>query len=297
MAAAGSLSETARRLNTSLPAMSRRLAAMEERLGVRLVDRSTRRFALTEEGVMLHERAVGILTELDELEAAVGARNLAPHGHIRVGAPLEIGRRRIAPLIAEFSAQYPQITVELVLSDAGMDVVADDLDVGLHIDQPTDGAIVSRRLISSRRAVCASPEYVAKHGVPSRPEDLLAHECMRLVRGRRVIDRWLFWEDGEFREVQVRGSLMTNSAEVIHGWALAGRGVASKAVWDIESDLEAGRLVDLLEAFARDPINLYVVYPTRSHLPKRVRVFIDFMLAALGGDRRAAGHPNPSGLE
>ena len=281
MVAAGSLSETARRLNSSLPAMSRRLAAMEARLGVRLIDRGTRRFALTEEGGVLYDRGLRILAELDATEAEIAANVSAPQGHLRVGAPLEIGRRRIAPLIAEFSRRYPRVSIELVLNDSHVDVVGDDLDVGLLIDVPTDGSIISRQLLSSRRVVVASSEYIAAHGAPERPEDLLRHDCICLVRGRHVFDRWTFAEDGKPGEVQVRGTLLTNNAEVVHGWVLEGRGLALKALWDIEDELADGRLVEVLASFAYNPINLYAVYPTRTHLPPRVRVFLDFAIASI----------------
>ena len=280
--AAGSLSETARRLNSSLPAMSRRLAAMESRLGARLVDRSSRRFALTEEGILLHERAAGILAELDEVEAEVGARSAAPQGHLRIGAPLEIGRRRFAPLIAEFSRRYPRVTIELVLNDSRVDVVGDDLDIGLHVDELSDGNVIARKLLASRRVVCASPEYIAEHGVPATPHDLREHNCIRLVRGRHVLDRWMFVDGKKAFEVQVQGALSTNNAEVMHGWILGGRGIGIKALWDIEDDLLAGRLVEVFAPFNHDTINLYVIYPTRRHLPSRVRNFIDFVFAAVG---------------
>lgn len=281
--AAGSLSETARRLNSSLPAMSRRLAAMEARLGVRLIDRGTRHFALTEEGGLLYERGAAILTELDALEAEVSARIAIPQGHIRVGAPLEIGRRRFAPLVADFSARYPRVSVELILTDSTIDVLGSDLDVGLLVERPSDGSMVTRRLLASRRVVCASPDYLAAHGTPATPADLLSHDCIRLVRGRHVFDRWVFHENGKRCEVQVRGALLSDNAEVVHGWALAGRGIALKALWDIEDDLASGRLVELLQPFAQDEVGLHVVYPTRSHLPPRVRVFIDFLAERLGG--------------
>jgi DNA-binding transcriptional LysR family regulator len=279
--AAGSLSETARRLNSSLPAMSRRLAAMESRLGARLIDRSSRRFVLTDEGSLLHERAAGILADLDQVEAEVGARSAAPQGHLRIGAPLEIGRRRFAPLIAEFSKRYPRVAVELVLTDSLMDVIGDDLDIGLHVDESLDGNIIVRKLLASQRVVCASPEYIAEHGVPAKPDDLREHNCICLVRGRHVLDRWTFVNGKKALEVQVQGTLLTNNAEVMHDWILAGRGIGLKALWDIEDDLAAGRLVKVLAPFAHDTINLYVTYPTRKHLPSRVRSFIDFVFESM----------------
>lgn len=288
MVAAGSLSEAARRLNSSLPAMSRRLSAMENRLGARLIDRSTRRFTLTEEGAVLHERGVLILAELDQVEAEVGARTRAPRGHIRVGAPLEIGRRRIAPLIGAFARQYPDVTVELVLSDSRADVIGDDLDLALHVDQPVDGDIITRLLLPSRRVVCASPDYLARRGRPETPADLLGHDCVLLMRGHQVYDRWTFVENGKPLEVRVRGALSTSSAEVTHDWVLSGHGVGLKALWDIEDDLAEGRLVELLAPFTDNAINLYVIYGTRTHLPNRVRVFIDFVVEALMAQQGAA---------
>jgi DNA-binding transcriptional LysR family regulator len=281
IAAAGSLSEAARRTFSSLPAVSRRLAALEARLGVRLIDRGPRRFTLTDEGSLLHERAVAILRDLDEAEAAASAHAKEPRGHVRVGAHLEMGRRRIAPLIGEFTARYPGITAELVLTDSRLELLESEIDVGLQIDPPSDSNIVSRVVLSGRRVVCASPQYLATHAPLLRPIDLLQHDCIRLVRGRYVMDHWEFKEEDRVRQIQVQGSLLTNNAEVLHDWTVAGRAVGFKLVWDVQEDLRAGRLMRLLEPFECDEAKLYVTYATRTHLPPRIRLFIDFMVSAL----------------
>ena len=283
MVAAGSLSETARRTYSSLPAMSRRLAALEARLGVRLLKRGPRRFTLTEEGSLLYDRAQHILSELDEAEAEASARSKNPRGRLRVGAPIEIGRRHIAPLIGKFTERYPGIQVELLLNDAKLDVLGDELDVGLHVDRPSETSIISRVLLTSRRTVCASPEYITRHATPSTPAELREHDCIRFVRGRHIMDRWIFRESGKIIEVQIRGSLSSNNAEVVHEWALAGRGIALKAHWDIDNDLKSGRLIELLALFACDEMHLYAAYPSRQYLPPRTRVFIDFMADNLAG--------------
>jgi DNA-binding transcriptional LysR family regulator len=279
--AAGSLSEAARRTLSSLPAVSRRLAALEARLGVRLIDRGPRRFTLTDEGSLLHERALAILRDLDEAEAAASAHAKQPRGHLRVGTHLELGRRRIAPLIGEFTARYPGITVELVLSDSRLQLLESEIDVGLQMDAPSDGNLVSRTVLTGLRVVCASPEYLATHAPLQRPVDLLQHNCIRLVRGRHVLEHWPFEEEGRVTQIQVRGSLLTNNAEVVHDWAVAGRGVGLKVIWDIQEDLRAGRLIRLLQPFECDEAKLYVTYATRTHLPPRMRLFIDFILGAL----------------
>ena len=261
--------------------MSRRLAALEARLGVRLVERGPRRFTLTEEGNVLHERILNILGDLDEAEAAASVSAQVPRGRLRVGAPLEIGRRRIAPLVAQLSEQYPHITVDLLLGDARLDVLGEELDVGLHVDRPNDGNVVSRALITSRRVACASPDYVSRHPAPATPADLGHHDCIRLIRGRHIFDHWPFMEKGKIIQTPIGGTLCTNNSEVMHEWALAGRGVALKAEWDVEDDLRTGRLVEFLAPFACNEIKLYATYPSRNYLPPRTRVFIDFMAAKL----------------
>jgi DNA-binding transcriptional LysR family regulator len=280
---AGSLSETARRTHSSLPAVSRRLAAMEERLGVRLIDRGSRRFTLTEEGSVLYERALSILRDLDAAEAEATAHAKHPRGRMRVGVPFEVGRRRIAPMVAEFTARYPGISIELVLSDARIDILEEELDIGIHVDPPQDGNLISRVVLYSSRVIIASPQYLARHPAPAKPIDLLNHDCARLVRGRRIFDHWIFKEDGRVREVQVQGTLLTNNSEVMHEWALAGRVVTIKALWDVEDDIRAGRLVHLLKPFQCDELNLYATYATRTHLPPRMRLFIDFLVQELTG--------------
>jgi DNA-binding transcriptional LysR family regulator len=281
MVGAGSLSETARRLNTSLTAMSRRLAQMEERLGVRLIDRGSRRFSLTEEGELLFTRGMSIIAELDEVEAEVSAKVRTPKGRLRVSAPSEIGRRRIAPLVSEFTELYPATSIELILTDAKPDVLGDELDLGLQTGLPSDGNLVVRKLLAGRRVVCAAPRYLSEHAAPEVPQDLAQHNCIRMVRWGQVFDRWRFLVDGVQQEVGVSGTLTVNGADAVHGWVVAGSGIGIKASWDIQTDLEDGRLVEVLAVYNHDPINLYAVYANRSHLPQRMRMFIDFISSGL----------------
>ena len=274
---AGSLSAAARLLDSSPAAMSRRLGALETRLGVRLATRTSRRFDLTVEGAAFHERVLAILSAIEEAELEVSASARVPHGLLCVGAPSELGRKRIAPLLLEFSERYPHVEVRLVLSDIGLDVVDDNLDVALRIGLPPDTGVIARKLLASRRVVCAAPAYLARHGWPDTPESLGQHDCIRLVRGQRTFDRWVFVEDGRPREVQVHGTLSSGSGEVVHDWVLQGRGIALKAQWDIASDLADGSLVECLSQFHCDAIELYAVFASKKHLSPRVRVFLDFV--------------------
>jgi DNA-binding transcriptional LysR family regulator len=278
----GSLSAAARELNSSPPAMSRRLAAMEERLGVRLVARTSRRFELTEEGSLLHERCLKILAEIDAAEAEASAKGRAPHGLLRVGAPSEFGRRRIAPLISRFTDHHDKVKVHLTLSDAGVDLMESGLDVVLRLGLPAETEVIATKILGGRRVVCAAPAYLAARGIPQTPDDLSRHDCIRLVRDRRVFDRWGFRDGAGRREIRVDGALTTGSGEVLHDWALAGKGLAFKVSWDVQDDLAAGRLVECLADYACDEVELYAVYLSRKHLPPRVRVFLDFLRAALG---------------
>lgn len=282
LVAAGSLSEAARRHESSPPAMSRRLAAMETRLGVRLIDRSSRRFALTQEGALLHERALPILQAVEAAQAEISAANVTPQGLLRVGAPMQLGRRLVAPLIGQFSERHPEVTVQFTLSDIGLDVIDDGLDIAIRAGMPDDPGIVVRRLLSSRRVVCATPDYLARHGAPATPDDLLNHNCIRLMRRQRTFDEWRFQTpEGEIRNVQVSGTLLTSSGEVMHQWTLEGRGIGMKALWDVSDDLAEGRLVECLAPYAANDIALYATFPKQVYMPPRMRVFLDFLTDAM----------------
>jgi DNA-binding transcriptional LysR family regulator len=248
---------------------------------VRLVQRTSRHFELTAEGSQFHERVLGILADIDAAEAEASAQSRTPRGLVCVGAPSEIGRKQIAPVITAFCASYPAVDVRLVLSDSGLDVIDDNLDIAVRIGLPLDTGVVARKLLSSRRIVVGAPAYLDRHGTPHTPSDLAAHDCIRLVRGQRVFDRWRFLEDGRVREVAVNGRLSTASGEVLHDWVRAGRGLALKALWDIEDDLRSGALVECLAGYHCDMIELYAVFASRRHLAPRVRALLDFLAREL----------------
>jgi DNA-binding transcriptional LysR family regulator len=277
---AGGVSAGALALGSSPPAVSRRLAALEMRLGVRLAQRSARRFRLTEEGALYYERARTLLADLRDVEAEVSARGSTARGLLRIGAPIELGRRKIAPLLAEFAASHPRLQAHLVLSDAGLEVEQDAIDVALRIDRPEDPAVITRKIASTRRALCAAPSYLAARGTPRRPADLAGHECLRLARRHRLYDQWRFRTDGGVEEVEVGGSLSSSSGDVIHGWALEGRGLSLEAFWDVAEDLKAGRLVECLADYRAEGVELFAAFAPGEPTPPRIRLFVDFMAAA-----------------
>jgi len=274
---AGNLSAAARSLNASPAAMSRGLSALESRLGVRLVTRTSRSFELTEEGERFYDRCAGIVTDIAEAEAEASSKGTTVKGMLRIGAPMELGRRLIAPLITEFRRGLPDVQVHLMLSDSGLDVIDDGLDVALRVGLPADQSVITKKILTAKRIVCASPAYFKRHGVPARPSDLLQHDCIRLVRGRRVMDTWLFQDQGKRFEVIVNGTLSTTSGEVVHDWVRAGKGIALKAAWDLQPELAAGTVVQCLSEFWCDEIDLFAICANRQHLSPRIRAFLDFV--------------------
>ena len=278
---AGNLSAAARALNASPAAMSRALSSLESRLGVRLVTRTSRSFELTEEGLLFYDRCQRIVADIAEAEAEAASKLGSAKGKLRIGAPSELGRRLVAPLIAKFVQKHPEVEVHLTLSDSGLDVIDDGLDVALRVGLPDDSSVIARKVLSTRRIVCASPAYFKRRGTPTHPEDLRLHDCIRLVRGRRVMDSWLFQEDGRRFEVTVNGALTTTSGEVVHDWVRAGMGVALKASWDLLPELAEGVIVQCLEPFWCDQIDLFAICANRTHQPPRIRVFLDFIARKL----------------
>jgi DNA-binding transcriptional LysR family regulator len=278
---AGNLSAAARALNSSPAAMSRGLTALESRLGVRLVTRTSRSFELTEEGQLFYERCMRIVADIADAEAEASSKGAAIKGMLRIGAPMELGRRLVAPLITEFRGRYPDVQVHLVLSDSGLDVIDDGLDVALRNGLPSDSSVIARKVLTAKRITCASPAYFKKHGTPAKPGDLLQHDCIRLVRGRRVMDAWVFQEQGKRFEVVVNGTLTTTSGEVVHDWVRAGKGIALKADWDLQAELREGSIVPCLSDYWCDEINLFALCANRQHLSPRIRAFLKFIIVRL----------------
>ncbi len=274
---AGSISAAALASGSSPPAVSRRLSALEARLGVRLAERSARRLRLTDEGTLYYQQCRDILANLRDAEAEVSARGAAARGLLKVGAPTELGRRRIASLLAEFAAAHPGLEIHLVLSDAGLEVGQDGIDVALRIDRPDDPSVIARKIAASRRILCGAPSYLAARGKPARPTELASHECLRLARRHRLHDRWRFRTENGVEEIKVGGHLSSSSGDVLHGWALAGLGLSSEALWDVTEDLQAGRLVECLADYSCDAIDLFATFQPGNPIPPRVRLFVDFV--------------------
>jgi DNA-binding transcriptional LysR family regulator len=277
IADAGGLSAAARVLRSSPPAISRRLAELEQRLGVKLADRSARRFRLTDEGTIYLERGRRILDELRNLEAEVASRGHVVRGHLRVGAPADLGRRRIAPLLADFANRHPGLEAHLVLSDAGLEVGEDGLDVALRVGLPNDPAVLTRKLLTSRRVICAAPSYLAKHGVPASPDDLARHQCLCLARRYRLQNRWRF---GDAKVVEVAASLSSSDGGVLRNWALEGRGLSLEAEWDVVEDVRDGRLVVCLDEDCAEAIELFATYLPSKPIAASIRLFVEEAVAA-----------------
>jgi DNA-binding transcriptional LysR family regulator len=273
---AGSMSAAARELGISPPVVSKRIRSLEERLGTRLLQRTTRQLALTESGKGFYERVVAILASVDEAEAWVSRRAAAARGVLRVTAPTSFGRLHVAPHLVDFLKSYPDITMDLSLTDAFVDIVADGFDLAIRIADLQDSSLVAKRLAPNHRLLCAAPEYLAEMGEPSALGDLQHHRL--LVHNA---DQWRL--EGPFgpATVKVDSAVRTNSSEVVREAVLAGIGIALRSTWDVGPEIDSGRLRIVLPGWrASSRVAVHAVYPSRRHLAHKVRVFMDFL-----GDR------------
>lgn len=274
VAVRGSLSAAARAAGVTPAVIGRRLDALEQRLGVRLLMRSTRSISLTFEGSAFLEDCQRILNDLANAEASVSLGGVKASGHLRVSAPAGFGRLHVAPLLRSFLDANPDVSCSLDLTDRLVDLVNENIDCAIRIGELADSSLVSLRLGDNRRVVVASPSFIARFGRPERPDDLPRFDCLSLGQQRG----WQFMdEDGEVTTVKVAGRLECNDGAVLHDWALAGRGLAWRSLWEVEADLAAGRLVTVLEDFAAPMMGIYAVFPQRKHLALRVRLLIDHL--------------------
>lgn len=280
VATRGSLSAAARAENVTPAIIGRRIDGLEARLGVRLMVRTTRRLSLTFEGQAFLEDCQRILTDLANAEASVSAGGVKPSGHLRISAPAGFGRRHVAPLVMRFLEENPEVTGNLDLSDRLVDLVNEGIDCAVRIGELSDSSLVSVRLGEMRRMVVASPAYLVAHGTPREPAELAQHNCLVLGQQRG----WTFRDpaNGNVETWKVGGRFECNDGAVLHEWALAGRGLAWRSLWEVGQDLTEGRLASVLDAWQAPPMGIYAVFPQRRHLPLRVRLFIDLLKATYG---------------
>jgi DNA-binding transcriptional LysR family regulator len=272
----GSLTAAAGAEGVAPAVVSRRLDALEEHLGVKLMVRTTRKVTLTFEGSAFLEDCQRILRDVGDAEAAVSLGGVKARGHLRISAPAGFGRRHVAPLLLQYLGDNPEVNANLDLSDRMVDLVNENVDCAVRIGELADSSLVSVRLGEMRRVVVASPDYLARRGVPPAPTFLAGHDCLSLGQQRG----WVFREaegSSKTTTVKVGGTLECNDGAVLHEWAMAGRGLAWRSMWEVGEDLRAGRLVSVLDDWAAPPVGIYAVFPQRRHLPLRVRLFVDLL--------------------
>lgn len=270
-------SAAAKRLESTPAAVSRRIKALEQRLGVRLLQRTTRKMQLTEAGELYFGEVRKLLGGLRAVEGLLGEVTRQPMGELRIVAPMSFGQRRLAPLVTRFLTLYPKLRVTLKLEDQETDIVGEGFDLALRIAYPSDSSLVARQIASVPRYFCASPDYLARRGTPQIPEDLLQHDCLHynLISER---EEWTFGgRDGD-QTLLVKGVFCSNNGDVLAEAAAQGLGITLLPDFIVKQALSDGRLVRVLEGWERSPLALSVLYPSRQQLPAKTRLFIEYLV-------------------
>ena len=283
VAALGSLSAAARALGMSQTMATKHLAAVEERLGVKLLHRTTRRLTLTEAGRHYLDAAERILAELEDAEAAVSAERLEARGTLRANVPVSFGIREIAPLLPEFTRSYPSVTVDLGLNDRVVDLIEEGWDMAVRIGRVAESTMIVRKLAPCRAALCAAPAYLAERGTPRRVSDLKDHNCLGYTLSRALgSDRWSFGIDGAVT-MPVSGNLRVNNGDALVAAAIAGQGLIYQPTFLVNGEIRAGRLVSVtLDHPAIEVAGVFALYPADRRPPAKVRTFIDFLARRFG---------------
>ena len=272
-----SLAAAAQQLGVTPPAVSRRLAALEARLGVRLLNRTTRRVSLTAEGERYLEEGERILRDIDALERSLAASRAVPSGLLRINATFGFGRRHLAPAVSEFARRWPEVEVVLHLTDRPLDLESHGMDLAIRFGPPPDTHVHARRIARNRRLLCAAPSYVAAFGAPDTPQALRAHRCIVIRENDDAFNTWVLSDGTREVKVKVAGPLGTNHGEIAVDWALDGHGILLRSEWDIAPQLRDGQLVRLLEPWAGTAADIHAIWPPHHQLSARVRAFVDFL--------------------
>ncbi|MFT4192076.1 MAG: LysR family transcriptional regulator [Comamonas sp.] len=284
VATRGSLTAAARAEGVAPAVIGRRLDALEARLGVKLLVRTTRRITLTPEGSAFVEDCQRLIAELDHAEAAVSAGSVQARGHLRITAPAGFGRQHVAPLLPRFRDLHPEVTLSLNLSDRVIDIAAEGYDCAVRVGDLPDSSLVSTRLADNRRLCVAAPAYLRQHGTPAQPADLARHQCLALSSESSQTRGWAFRAEGGIVHVKPAGPLDCSDGQVLHAWCLQGLGIAWRSTWEVAADIAAGRLVSVLDDHAAPPNGIYAVFAQRKHLPLRLRLWIEFLRGTYGDE-------------
>ena len=280
---AGSLSAAAGELNITPPAVSKRLAQLEERLGVRLLNRTTRHFSITPEGEVFLSRSKQIIQEIQEMEQEVQSLRSCPKGLLRINATPGFGRHFVSRMISEFVKQYPDITVSLMVEINQPDPTDGEFDLGIRFGVSPDSNYIAQKIMSNKRFLCASPAYLAKHEPITDPYDLQKHNCIILKQDEVSNNIWRCQKGGHSESVRIKGNLVSNDGEIVVNWALDGLGVLVRAEWDVKKYIDAGQLVRLLPEYELPDADIYAVYPERKFVSAKAKAFISFLLEYVTG--------------
>ncbi len=280
--AKGSLTAAASAEGVAPAVIGRRIDALEERLGVKLLLRTTRRLTLTHEGSAFLEDCQRLLADLANAEASVSAGGVKASGHLRITAPAGFGRRHVAPLIPEFAELHPEVSLSLNLSDRVVDIVNEGFDCAVRVGDLPDSSLVSVRLADNRRLCVAAPAYLQRAGTPRHPSELHRHQCLTLSSDASQARGWAFTIDGAATHLRLSGRLDCSDGQVLHEWCLAGLGLAWRSTWEVEAQIASGQLISVLNDFAAPPNGIYAVFAQRKHLPLRVRLWVDHLKRSYG---------------
>ena len=280
-----SFAAAARHFEMSPAMVSKHVQTLEQQLGVRLLNRTTRRVSTTEAGQEYYERSLRILAEISEADRAASDLQVAPRGRLKVGAPVTFGTRYVAPAVSEYLAAYPDVSVDLALDDRQLDLVADGFDLAIRFGELADSSVIARRLGSAHMVLCASPGYLMRHGEPASLDELGRSNC--LIYSRSARPTWRFTEsDGNTRTVCVEGRLRASNGDALRVLALEGQGIALLPDYIVSDDLRAGRLVPLMTAYKPVELPIQAIYPHSRFVPAKVRTFIGCLAARFAGMQR-----------
>lgn len=276
----GTMAAAAQEMGVTPPVVSRRLAALEERLGIRLLNRTTRRLSLTPEGEIYLADGARILEQVQALEHRLGSGSQQPQGTLRIGATLGFGRSHIAPVLSRFTEEFPHVEVQLHLTDKAINLVDQGFDLVIRFGEAADSRLTARLLAKNRRLLCAAPSYVAEHGMPSTPRELGKRNCIFIREADETFGTWHLKKGTDVETIKVRSNLSSNDGSAALAWALEGRGILLRSQWDIAEHVRGGKLVPILPEWLLPPADIYAVFQTTNRMPAKARATVDRLVDA-----------------